>query len=82
MNFFLLGQHSATLSKVIYLDNRRFLETSDTLRWDHSLFPNGTREFRPAPNARSVQEEDDVGKCLDLMNQEVASYPPEHKKSK
>ena len=53
---FLAGTFSRDLDKMIYLQNRRYLQLNDELRSDRVNFPDKEEEHRMAPKIKDYYE--------------------------
>ena len=51
-----LGVYNKTLSKMVYLDNRKFLPEDSPLRKDARNFPSKSKELLSAPQSRKYAE--------------------------
>ena len=57
--FFIAGTYNKELTKMVYLENRRFLPSSSPLRKQSTGFPSGEQELQAAPAKRSFEETKD-----------------------
>ena len=51
-----VGAYNKPLSKMVYLESRRFLPLSSSLRFDKTNFPCKSKENRPKPSPRTFAE--------------------------
>ena len=54
--FYFLGTRSATLDKMLYLQNRRYLPADSALRKDNNNFPEKRTESRNPPLKRDLEK--------------------------
>ena len=61
------GTYSHELHKIVYLQNRRYLESDNSLRYDKRNFPTKAVEFRCAPSHRNYETLKSMHKAYDAV---------------
>ena len=65
MHCIYLITHNKALSKMVYLDSRRFLPSTSPLRSDNTHFPSKSKEDRSKPSLRTFAEVKDNHEAYD-----------------
>ncbi|KAK6186911.1 hypothetical protein SNE40_006171 [Patella caerulea] len=69
------GMYCKTLSKMVYLESRRFLESDHRLRLEGNSYPDQATETRPPPESRTKKAETQIGRGLADMREENRKNP-------
>ena len=70
------GVYNKTLSKMVYLGNRRFLPLSSPLRHDKQNFPSKSEELLPCPSQRTFVEVKSGHNAYDNAKKQVSERIP------
>ena len=68
-----IGSYNKDLSKMTYLQNRRYLPLSSKLREDEKQFPEKIKEVRPPPQRRDYETIKSLHISYDAMKTRLAN---------